>query len=188
MPAASIANQICRFFGGTYDATTHTYRTPQITVPNASPVVRRAAPKRDDHQGDYYAVPTDGMPVGCLILILIEGGSDTRDAPGFPGSGIREVRHTVRMHAFLRCLDNYAEDAQDTEYALLDAVRAKLLTDPTCGSGGLEAGYLTGFQVGEASRGQSWFRWTLSPVETTPRELSKAYLQMEFEAVEIAQA
>lgn len=186
MPAASIANQICTFFGGAYDATTHTYRTPQLTIPNASPVVRRAAPKRDDHQEDYYAAATDGMPVGCLILVLIEGGSDTREAPGQPG--IREVRHTIRMHAFLRCLDSYAEDAQDTQYALLDAVRAKLLTDPTCGSGGFEAGYLTGFQVGEASRGQSWFRWTLSPVETTPRELSKAYLQMEFEAVEIAQA
>jgi hypothetical protein len=92
------------------------------------------------------------------------------------------------MHCFLRCLDNYAEDAQDTEYALLDVVRAKLYTDPTCGSGGFEAGYGAGFQVGEASRGQPWFRWTLSPIETTPREMSKAYLQMEFEAVEYAQS
>lgn len=187
MPAASIANQICTFFGGAYDSTTHTYRTPQITVPNASPVLRRAAAKRDDHQSDYYAVATPGMPVGCLIIVLLEGGGDTREAPGKPG--IREVRYTVRMHAFLRCLVPYSEDAQDTQYALLDAVKAKLYTDPTAGSGGFEAGYGQGFQVGEASHGgQPWFRWQLSPIDTTERELSKGYLLMEYDAVEFAQS
>lgn len=186
MTVKAIANQICTFFGGPYDATTHTYRSPQITVANLSPVFRRAAPKRDDHQSDYWAIPVPPTPVGCLVGIFLEAGSDKRLAPGTPG--IREVEHTVHMHAFLRAEANYAEDAQDAEYDLLEAIYAKLLTDRTAGSGGIEAGFGIGFQVGEVSSGQPWFRWQLSPVQTTPRELSKAYLHIEFDAVELRQA
>lgn len=186
MPTTNIANQICVFLGGPYDAKTHTYRTPQITVANTSPVVRRAAPKRDDHQSDWFAVASPGTPVGCLTIATLESGADQREAPGTPG--LREVHHVVHLHTFLRCQEEYAEDAQDAQYAVLDAIYARLLTDRTAGSGGIEAGYGIGFQIGEVSRGQSWYRWQLAPVETTPRELSKAYLHIEFDAVELRQA
>lgn len=187
MTIKAIADQLCQFFGGPYDPVTHTYRTPQISVPNASPVFRRAAPKRDDHQGDFFAVATAGMPIGCLVEIFLESGADLRLAPGTPG--IREVNHTVHMHAFIRAAENYAEDAQDAEYDLIEAIYERLLSDRTAGSGGIEAGFGVGFQIGEAaSHGQPWFRWQLSPVEVTPRELCKAYLHIEFDAVELRQA
>lgn len=187
MTVKAFADQICQFFGGPYDAETRTYRSPQIVVPNASPVFRRAAPKRDDHQSDYWAVQTPGSPVGCLVEVFLEKGRDRRIAPGSPG--MREIGHIVHMHCFLRCAEDYAEDAQDAQYDLLDAIYAKLLTDRGAGSGGIEAGFGVGFQIGEASEvGDEWFRWELFPVTTTPRELSKAYTHIEFDAVELRQA
>lgn len=187
MTIKAIANQLCTFFGGPYDPVTRTYRTPQIVVPNASPVFRRAAPKRDDHQQDFFAVPSPGAPVGILVEIFLEGGGDVREATGSPG--IRGVHHVVGMHAFVRAAETYAEDAQDAQYDLIEALYARLLSDRTAGSGGIEAGFSVGFQAGEVSpHGRSWFRWELSPVETTPRELSKGYVHIEFDAVELRQA
>jgi len=189
MSAASIANQLCVYFGGPYEPSTHTYRTPQISVQGMSgPIVRRAAPKRDDHATDYHVTGSAaaGVPIGCLMLILAEQGSEQRVAMGGAVSGVKQVRHQIRMHAFLRCESSYAEDAQDAEYALVDAIRARIEADRTCGSGGFEAGYGVGFQVGEG--GAPWMRWTASPIHTTQRDLSKGYVLVEFMADEYIQA
>src|SRR5205823_5410552 len=70
--AVNVADQICTYFGGAYDATTHTYRTPQLSVTNLDgPVVRRSPPKRDDHTTDY-SLGAPGVPAGCLILVQLE--------------------------------------------------------------------------------------------------------------------
>lgn len=186
MSAAAIADQICRYFGGPYDPATHTYRTPQISVPGMDgPVLRRAAPKRDDHATDY-GLGTPGATTDCLILVLLERGQEERVAVAGASSGLKHVRWTVRLHCFLRSVAGYAEDVQDALYALLDAIRAHIQADRTCGSGGFEAGYGVGFQVGEG--GEPWLRWEVSPVHTTPRDLSKAYLLVEFDADEYVQA
>lgn len=186
MSGASIANQLCVYFGGPYVAGQHSYRTPQITVPNMDPVVRRATPKRDDHQGDYFAAPNPGVPIGCLIFIHLARGREKRIAVAGATSGVKHVTWNAGLHCFLRCESSYVEDAQDAEYALLDAIRAHIEADRTCGSGGFEAGYGVGFQAGEGD--STGIEWDLSPVVTTPRDLSKAYVSVTFAVSELIQA
>lgn len=189
MSAFTVADKLCQYFGGVYDADTHTYRTPQISVPNVGgPIVRRGSPKRDDHAGDYHVTTPApaGQPIGCLMLILVEQGQEKRVAVAGATSGVKQVRHHVRMHCFLRCESSYSEDAQDASYALVDAIRARIEADRTCGTGGFEAGYGVGFQVGEG--GEPWLRWTIAPIHTTPRELSKGYVLLECDADEYIQA
>jgi hypothetical protein len=186
MSARRVADLFCQYFGGAYDPTTHTYRTPQITVANMDgPIVRRAAPKRDDHASDY-TLGTAGIPIGCATVVLLERGVESRAAVAGATSGVKQIRWTVRMHNFLRAASEYAETVQDAQYDLLDAIRAKLEADRTCGTGGFEAGYGVGFQVGEG--GEPWIRWEISPVMTTPKDLSKGYVLVEFDADEYIQA
>lgn len=189
MSTAGIVDKLCTYFGGAYETVTHTYRTPQISVPGMSgPILRRGAPKVNDHATDYYVTSPlpAGVTMGCLILVTAEQGNEKRVAVAGATSGVKQVRHQIRMHCFLRCEVSYAEDAQDIEYALIDAVRAHIEADRTCGSGGFEAGYGVGFQVGEG--GEPWLRWRAAPISTTSRDLSKGYVVFEFEADEYIQA
>lgn len=185
MSVATVADKLCQYFGGPYDVGTHTYRTPQLSVPNMDgPIVRRAGPKRDDHVTDY-SLGNPGVPIGCLIEILLEGGLERRVAVAGAVSGVKQVRHNVKMYCFLRCEVDYAEDAQDASYALVDSIRRRLEADRTCGTGGFEAGYEVGFQVGEG--GEPWIQWKISPIHTV-KELSKGFVFVEFDADEYLQA
>lgn len=189
MSAASIVDQLCRYFGGPYDPGTHTYRDPQLAVPGMSgPIVRRGAPKHDDHATDYHLVnpPAAGVPIGCLMVIFAEFGDERRVAVAGAVSGVKHVSHKIRVHCFIRCLSQYSEDAQDAQYALLEAILGRIRADRTCGSGGFEAGYGVGFQVGEG--GEPWIRWQSSPISKGGRDLSKGYLLVEFDADEYIQA
>lgn len=194
MSVYSVTDQLCQFLGGPYDAFTKTYRTPQIALTGCSPVVRRAAPRHDDHQSDYWATAVaDGLPYGTLIEVFNEEGGDQRVAPGQPG--LREVHHRLVINVFIRALREKSEDVQDFQYQLLDVIRAKFYSDRTAGSGGFEAGINPatgdsfGFQFGEDSRGGgSWFRWKMYPIETTERGLSKTYIYLEADAVEFHQS
>jgi hypothetical protein len=186
MGAKQVADAICQYFGGAYNATTHTYATPQITVPKlGGPIYRRGAPKRDDHATDY-GLTQPGIQAGCLCMVIIERGEEKRIAHAGAVSGVKHITWTVRMHFFIRSESTYVEDLQDTLYDLLDAVRARIEADRTCGTGGFEAGYGVGFQVAEG--GAPWLQWHISPVETTPKELSKGYLLVEFDADQHIQA
>lgn len=186
MSTVNVADQICRFFGGPYDSTTHTYRTPQITVSGLDgPIVRRSPPKRDDHNTDY-TLGTPGAPAGCLILVMLERGQEKRSAVAGAVSGLKHVSWSVKLHCFLRSHSTFVEDLQDTVYALLDAIRTHIHADRTLGTGGFEAGYDIGLQAGEG--GEPWLRWSIAPVETTPKELSKAYVLVEFDADQYIQA
>lgn len=187
MSAANAADQLCRYFGGAYDAVTHTYRTPQLSVPGMDgPIVRRAAPKEDDNTSDY-SLGNPGVPVGCLIIILLEEGEEQREALAGPTSGLKHVAWSVRMHCFLRAASAWGEDAQDAQYALLDAIRARIEADRTCGTGGFESGYGVGLQVGEG--GSPWLKWKLSPIATDEMAgMSTGYLLVEFNADQYIQA
>lgn len=182
-----VADGLCTYFGGPYDPDTHTYRTPTFRVDNMNgPVFRRAAPNRDDHDTDYGDLEQPGTPIGCSVLVILEHGFEHRSAVAGATSGLKHVEWTVRMHGFLRSVSAYAEDVQDAGYALVDAIRARIETDRTCGTGGFEAGYGVGFQVAEG--GEPWLRWELSPVFTSPKQLSKQYMMVEFTADQYIQA
>lgn len=184
MSATSVLNQLCVYFGGPYDAGTHTYRTPQITVPGmAVGVIRRAWAKRDDH-ADYYLGAT-GIFTGCQIVVQLDSGRESRAAVGGATSGLKHVQHDVEMHCFIRSSASYAEDTQDSTYALLDAIRARIEADRTCGSGGFEAGVGVGFQVGEG--GAPHLQWHTSAGRSSAEE-TKAYLNIHFAADEYVMA
>lgn len=186
MSAVNVADQVCTYFGGAYDATTRTYRTPALSVTNLDgPIVRRSVPKRDDHNTDYtLGVP--GVPAGCLILVQLERGKEQRVAVAGAISGVKHVSWSVKMHCFIRAAFEFVEDLQDVCYELLDAIRVHIETDRTLGTGGFEAGYGVGLQAGEG--GEPWLQWTVAPVWTNKKDLSKGYLLVEFNADQYIQA
>ena len=184
--AKAVVDALCVFFGGPYDATTHTYRTPQFAVTNLDgPVFRRAEPKRDDKNTDYHATGTAGHLAGCLAWIVAERGEEKRAAMAGAVSGLKQVRWTIRIHCFFRSGVSFAEDLQDVVYDTLDGFRARIEADRTAGTGGFEAGYGVGFQIGEG--GEPWLKWDISPVASV-NDLSKAYMVIQFAADQYIQA
>lgn len=177
MSAASALDALCRFFGGTYDAATHTYRTPQVS---GLGVVRRAFAKRDDHVD--YTLGAPGVANGCQMVIQLGSGSERRVAVAGASSGLKQVRHLADLHCFIRSTAAYAEDAQDYAYGLLDGIRNRVHGDRTCGTGGFEVG---GIQAGEGDEPE--FDWEMSVAESHA-ELTKMYLKVTFDIVEYVQA
>lgn len=133
---ASVIDQIGQFLGGgAYDANLHTYHAAPVT---GISVVRRSWPKRDDYNEYIFGQPP-GTMTGCVVVIQIPGSHDRRDAlPAVVGR--RLVHYGVELHCFVWSKASYAEDCQDFVYALADAIKAKVRTDPTLGSGGFENG------------------------------------------------
>lgn len=177
MSAVSVINQLCTYFGGPYDQATHTYHTPQLSVPGLTMgAVRRAKPKRLD-TADYF-LGAAGTGLGCQIMFGLTPGEETREGFGGATAGLKKVRHSVDMWCLIRSVAQYAEDVQDVLYALQDAVREHIHADRTCGSGGIEVG---GFMVGEG--GAPGIRWHDSEVESTA-ERTEALLTATFAADE----
>lgn len=173
MSPAAILDQLCQFFGGPYDAGTHTYRTPTVT--NLS-VVRRAFPKRLD-SAEFFIGKPPGTGTGAQMTVMLpDGGSRRIAAPAVTG-GRRRVRQAVDCHCYIWSTAGYAEDTQDFAYTLLAQILAKIYTDPTCGSGGFEQ---AGFQVGEGDAPD--INWEYSQAETNIDEVTQGYLLMQFEA------
>lgn len=185
--AKAVCDALCTYFGGPYEAARHSYRTPQITVAGLDgPVFRRGIPKRDDHATDYHVTGTPGTSAGCLVQILAEQGQEKRVAVAGATSGLKHVTWSIKMHCWFRSTAAYIEDLQDNVYDLLDAIRARIEADRTCGTGGFEAGYGVGFQVGEG--GEPWLRWDIAPVVVTSKDLGKSYMKIEFAADQYIQA
>lgn len=177
MSAATVADTIATYFGGPYDPATHTYRTPQLTVPGvAMGTVRRAKPKRMD-SADFF-LGAVGVLVGCQMYVLVTPGVESREGLGGSLYGLKKVRHDVTMDCLIRSDSPYAEDAQDALYSVQDAITTQIHADRTCGSGGIEAG---GFQVGEG--GPPWIRWLFSDVVSTA-EKTEALIRAQFAADE----
>lgn len=179
MSAASTADSVARYFGGSYDPVTRTYRSPQI-YPQGIVVgaVRRARPKRLD-AADYF-LGRFGAPAGCQIYVRLFGGKEIREGFGGSIAGMKRVAHDVALHCLIRSDSGYAEDLQDGMYSLLDAIRNYIHTDRTLGTGGIEN---NGIMVGEGTP----IGWTMSDVVSTA-EKSEALLRITFTAIEFIQA
>lgn len=171
MTAAAFIDDVCVFFGGAYDAPTHTYRTPTVAGVG---VVRRSWP-REDNAADYFNGMAAGTSVGCVVVVQIP---DIIDGPrvALPAIvGRRFVRYGVDLHCFFLAQTLFVEDCQDAVYALRDAITVKIRTDITLGTGGFEAG---NFDIGEGN----------VPITThieqggTVDGLTKAYMKISFEA------
>jgi len=171
---ATVLDQICQFFGGPYDAQTHTYHTPTVT---GLTVVRRAFAKRD-YFDDFFLGQPPGTMTGCVLIAQITDTRDHRIAlPAIQGR--RKVHYTVELHGFLWSKAGYVEDGQDFGYGLRDAMVAKIRTDPTLGTGGIETG---NFQVGEPSEDGGGEIVTTLNQWVTEDEASKGYILITFEA------
>ena len=177
MTAANVQDQICQYLGGAYDPNTHSYRTPQVSGLGA---VRRAFPKRED-LADFYLGQT-GVASGCVLVVWLIDGGEKRIAVAGAVDGRKQVRHMVQLHCFIRSTALYAEDAQDYAYGLLDAIRARIHADRTCGSGGFEAG---AFQVGEGQ--DPLFNWHMEQGNTS-EDVTEIYLLITTDAIEIVAA
>lgn len=170
---ATVRDGICQWFGGAYDESSRSYRTPQ--VPGLG-VVRRARPKSDDDADYYLGQSFPGALVGSQMLVHVGAGRETREA--IAGAyGLKQLVSTCTLHVFLRSNAEWAEDAQDGFYDLLDAIKDRIRADRAMGSGGFELG---GFVVGEGDT--AGVRWQMPPAETTA-EMTTGYLMVTFDAV-----
>lgn len=170
----TVIDQVCQFFGGAYDPLTHTYHTPAVS---GLTVVRRAWAKRGDFNEFFTGAPI-GTVTGCVMVVQIGDTRDRRVAlPAIQGR--RKVHYGVDLHCFLWSKAGYSEDGQDFTYALRDAIVAKIRTDPTLGTGGIEAG---NFQVGEGSEDGGGEIATHLEQQVTEDETTKGYLLISFEA------
>lgn len=172
--AVTVLDQVCQFFGGAYDPGTRTYRTP--TVSGLS-VVRRAWAKRDDY-ADYFVGQAQGTMTGAQMVVQVPDTRDRRVAlPAIQGR--RKVHYALELHCFVWSKALYVEDCQDFTYGLRDAIIARIRTDPTLGTGGIEAG---NFQVGEGSEDGGGEIMTHVEQPATVDDATKAYLLVTFEA------
>lgn len=179
MTADPVLDQICQFFGGAYVPGEHAYRT--MIIPGINQV-RRAFDKLTDYAEFFDPNMPKGSPVGAQAVIRLTDGVDRRlTVPAVTG----RKHHTYRvgLYVYFWGVTEYAEDTQDQQDTVRRAVIARLRTDPTCGSGGFEAG---AFHVGiEDNRGQGGdITWSQSDAVTIDGA-TRASLTVEFEAHEI---
>lgn len=178
MSIQTVMDGIGRYFGGAYDPQTRTYRSSPLT-PYGLGVVRRAFPKRDDHQ-DYFNGQTAGARTGCMMVVYIPRSTETRFALGGAYSGQKNVIYEVQLACFIRSRAEYAEDAQDDVYALRDALVEHMHADRTLGGACFEAG-----EHVDGGSGSIDFEYGQPE---TKAELTKSFLLMTFPALEIIQA
>jgi hypothetical protein len=169
---------ICRYFGGAYDPQTRTYRSSRLSQYGVG-VVRRAWPKRDDHQ-DYFWGQAPGARTGCQVVVYIPRSTETRFALGGATGGQKNVLYEVQLCCYIRSRTPYAEDAQDDVYALRDALVEHLRADRTLGGAVFEAGE-------HVDGGSGSIDFDYGQPETKA-EMTKSFLLMTFPALEIVQA
>jgi hypothetical protein len=167
-----VRDGVCRWFGGPYDERTRSYRTPQVELLGA---VRRARPKSVDESDYYLGAPASGALMGSSMLVHVDSGIESRAAFAGAFGGLKFLTSSVMLHVFMRSNNDFAEDAQDAFYDLLDGLKARIREDRCMGTGGWENG---GFDVGE---GDPWLRWNMAPAEVAV-ERTTGYLVIEFQA------
>lgn len=183
MTTLTVADTIATFLAGPYDAATRLYHssTPGTPVVAGLYSLKRARPKQWDGAEYDYGMQPGVTQIGCTGIVLVEGGTESRIAVAGATSGVKMVRHDVQIDFMLRGTSAHAEDVEDAQRALWDAVVARIRSDRTCGSGGFEVG---GFQIAETD---PWLRHTFSSV-TTSNNVSKAAMILTTEAHELVQA
>lgn len=179
MTADPILDQICQFFGGAYDPNFHAYRTMLVSGINQ---VRRAFDKLTDYNEFFQPNVGLGTGVGSQMIVRLTDGTDRRlTVPAV--SGRKHHTYRVGMYVYFWGTSAYAEDVQDQQDTVRRAIIARLRTDPTCGSGGIEAG---AFHVGISDdRGQGGdITWSQSDAVTLDGA-TRASLTIQYEAHEI---
>lgn len=172
MSITSVQQGICAYFGGPYDPVSRTYRTPAVA---GLGVVRRAWPKRDNHQ-DFFNDMAPGARTGCQMIVWISRHREFRAALGGEHSGMKRVIYEVELNCYLRSRSPHAEDAQDDVYALREAIVEYMRADRTLGGACFQAGeYVEGANTGiQTDYGQP----------DTKAELTKSFMLINFVAVE----
>lgn len=169
---ATIIDQVCQFFGGAYDSTQHEYTSPTVAGLSS---VRRAWAKREDYM-DFFRGQPPGTMTGAIMIVQIPDTADNRIAlPA--GTGRRIVHYTIDLHTFIWSKALYVEDAQDQGYALRDALVARIRSDFTLGTGGIEN---NNFMVGEGAPGAEGDIRTHLDMWVTEDESTKGYLLISF--------
>jgi hypothetical protein len=174
----SVLDGICRYYGGTYDDTTRTYRSSPLTTYGVG-VVRRAWAK-DDNLADYFLGQDPGARTGCQMVVYIPRSTETRFAVGGATSGHKNVVYEVQLCCYIRSRTPHAEDAQDDVYALRDALVEHMRADRTLGGAVFEAGE-------HVDGGSGSIDFDYGQPETKA-QLTKSFLLMTFPALEIVQA
>lgn len=141
MAADPVLDLICQFFGGAYVAAQHAYQSPTVAGINQ---VRRGFDKLDDFNEYFLPNLGYGSGVGCQCVIRQTDGVDRRlTLPAIVGR--KHHSYSIAMYLYFWGTTAYAEDCQDQVSTVRRAIIAKMRLDPTCGSGGFEAG---NFHVG----------------------------------------
>lgn len=177
---AGVADALCRFFGGSYQAVTHDYRTAPAGGTNIAglALVRRGFAKREDYN-DFFAGAAPGTMTGAWMAVWVPDKVRRRlTTPAVLGR--KQVNIAVELHVYVFSKAPYAEDCNDVLDAIDAAIIALIETDPTVATGGFEAG---GFQVGEGDehggggelRSSKW-------QSSTDDNVTKGKLEVFFEA------
>lgn len=169
MNRAQVVAQVATFFGGPYDAATHTYTAP--TVPGLG-LVRGAFHKGEPH-ADMWASLAAGTETGSLMIVFCERQKRTRLTTGLQ-TGFKELRFSVCLHVWTRSYHRDAEDAQADYDTLLDSIVAKIEGDPSLGSNGFEAG---GFWFAEGD--PSGITVNYNPPSTEKNNITNQYAVIE---------
>jgi hypothetical protein len=140
--AVEVSQQVATWLGGTYDTPTRSYRTPTVA---GIGIVQRGWPKYENF-ADYTAGMAAGTQTGCQVVVWLPDIDDNRRVALPAVQGRRKVLYDVELHCYFWSVSASSEDCTDAVYALRDAIVAKIHTDPTLGTGGIEAGHI---QVGE---------------------------------------
>lgn len=177
--ADPIIDLVCQFFGGPYVASEHAYIAS--TIPGVG-TWRRGWDKLDDFS-QYVRGLGSGAQTGAMFVVAPELGIDRRlTLPAVAGR--KHTTHQLTLDGYIWSTAQYVEDTQDTVYAIRAAIIAALRADPTCGTGGIEAGY---FHVGipDEHGGGGDITWRHTVPATNVRGATKAGLIINFEAHEI---
>lgn len=173
MSARDVLDGICRYFGGSYDQPTRTYRSSPIAQVG---IVRRAFAKSDDHQ-EFFNGQLPGARTGAQIVVLLYHSDEFRIALGGEHGGWKQTNYNVELACFLRSRAEYAEDAQDDAYALRDDLVAWIRRDRTLGD--------AVFQAGESMKNGDRRIQTDYGQPVTKAELTKGFLSIKFSACEL---
>lgn len=161
-----VRDGICCWFGGIHDPTTRSYRNPQV---EGLGVVRRSRPKVTSDEDYYVGQPSSGALVGSTMLVHIDSWTESRVAIAGAFGGLKLIAAQAVLHVFMISRGEYAEDASDGFYELLDRLADRVRADRCMGTGGFEVG---GFQCGEG--GDPWIQWQMAPPEVSS-EVTSAY-------------
>lgn len=146
---ATVADALGRYFGGSYQAATHDYRTAPGGGTNVAglALVRRGFAKRLDY-ADFFAGAGSGAKTGAWMAVWTSEKRRRRlTVPAVQGR--KHVAVKVELHVFVFSEAPYAEECNDYLDTIDAAIVALLEADPTCGTGGLEVGQ---FHIGEADQ------------------------------------